>query len=71
MIFGEPTSDNPGGRYDTPGPEAKKSLLLKTIAVPRVSSFAWIPQTLIPHRQQEESQLIPTHTMGCITGEES
>ena len=43
-MFGEPVSDNPGRKYDTPGSETKRSLLLKTTAVASVSSFALVPQ---------------------------
>lgn len=71
MIFGEPASNNPGRKYDTPGSQTKKSLLPKTIAVATVSSFALVPKALIPKGQYKESQMMPAHTVSYITGEES
>ena len=57
-MFGEPVSDNPGRKYDTPGSETKRSLLLKTTAGASVSSFALVPQAPIPKGQYKESQVM-------------
>lgn len=59
-----------GRRHETPRSEAQASLLLMASAVARVSAFVPVPWASTPAGQREEDQVMPTHAMRSITGEE-
>lgn len=49
--------------------QRQRMLLLKAIAVARVSAFALLPRVPIPVGRCEEVQVTQAHVVGCITKE--
>lgn len=57
-------------RRETSESEMKDGLLLRAITTVRLSAFlCWFPEAQFAPLCKE-SQLIPEHTVGCITGKE-
>ena len=54
-----------GRRHKTSEPETKDSLVLRAMAVARVSAFVPVPQAQSHTGGHKEGQAMPTSTAGC------